>query len=99
MATQTVVRYTTKDTAAAAENRRLIDAVFAEIAATDLPGLRSYNVSLLEDGLSFVHVAVIDSDPNPLTGLASFRAFSSTVGERAVSAPVVVTGDLIAHLP
>jgi hypothetical protein len=97
MAKQTVVRYTTKDLPAAADNQRLIDAVFAELAAEQPEGVRHYTVSRLDDGLSFVHVAVIDGDANPLLSLASFQAFSSTVGDRTIEAPVAVTGDVIAH--
>jgi len=96
---QTVVRYTTKDEAAAKENQRLIEAVFADIATQGLEGLRSYNVSVLEDGLSFVHVAVVEIDGNPLFTLDSFQAFASTVSERAVEPPVSVTGDVFAAHP
>ena len=94
---QTVVRYTTKDEAAAKENQGLIEKVFADLSATPLDGLCSYNVGVLEDGLSFVHVAVVDVDANPLLTLESFRAFSSTVGERTDAPPVAVTADVFAH--
>lgn len=95
MARQTTVRYTTRDSAAAATNERLIAAVFAELAAGRPEELR-YTVSRLPDGLSFVHVAIVDGDRNPLTELDSFRAFSSTIGERAAEPPISATGDVIA---
>lgn len=96
MAQQTSVRYTTRDQEAAAENQRLIDAVFAELDQTAPEGL-SYRVARSEDGLSFEHVAVIDGEANPLLDLASFQTFSSTVGERAVAAPVVSRGAVVAR--
>jgi hypothetical protein len=95
MARQTTVRYTTRDEQAAAENQRLIDAVFAEPAETRPDGLR-YTVTRLDDGLSFVHVAVVTGESNPLLENAAFRAFSSTVGERAVEPPVAVSGEVVA---
>jgi hypothetical protein len=97
MAKQTVVRYTTTDLTAAADNLRLIDAVFADLAAEQPDGLRNYTVSRLDDGVTFVHVAVIDGDANPLVNLTSFQAFSSTVSDRTIEPPVAVTGDVIAH--
>ncbi|HVU73338.1 MAG TPA: hypothetical protein VHE83_10305 [Mycobacteriales bacterium] len=99
MAKQTVVRYTTKDEAAAKENQRLIEAVFADLAAQQPAALSSYDVAVLDDGRSFVHVAVVDGDANPLLELESFRTFSSTVGERADAPPVAVTGEVFAAHP
>jgi hypothetical protein len=93
---QTTVRYTTRDAAAAAENLRLIEAVFGDLAIQRPEGLR-YSVSRLDDGVGFVHVAVVEGDANPLLELESFRLFSSTVGERAVEPPVVVTGEVVAR--
>src|SRR5690242_14280754 len=96
MAQQTSVAYTTRDQAAAEQNQRLIDAVFAELAAVRPEGL-TYRVSRSEDGLDFTHVAVIENEPNPLLALASFQAFSSTVAERIVAPPVVRTGEVVAR--
>jgi len=96
MAEQTSVRYTTRDAAAAAANQRLIDDVFAELAARAPDGL-SYRVARSDDGLSFEHVAIVDDGPNPLLSLASFQAFSSTVAERVLEPPVVQTGQVVAR--
>jgi hypothetical protein len=96
MAQQTSVRYTTRDAAAADANQALIDAVFAELDQLQPAGL-SYRVARSDDGLSFEHVAVVEEDPNPLPGLASFQAFSSTVAERVVAPPVVQTGEVVAR--
>ncbi|MGY2875653.1 hypothetical protein ACVW00_002843 [Marmoricola sp. URHA0025 HA25] len=96
MAQQTSVRYTTRDPAAGDANQRLIDAVFAELAQLEPEGL-SYRVARSDDGLSFEHVAVVESEPNPLLSLASFQAFSSTVAERVLEPPVVRTGEVVAR--
>src|SRR3954453_11417006 len=96
MAQQTSVRYTTRDAEAGEVNQRLIDAVFADLADLQPDGF-SYRVARSEDGLSFEHVAVVDGAANPLSSLASFQAFSSTVAERAVEPPVVRTGEVVAR--
>lgn len=98
MAQQTSVRYTARDTAAADENQRLIDAVFAELAERRPQGL-SYRVSRSEDGLSFEHVAVVEGGPNPLQELDSFRTFSTTIGQRVVDPPLVRAGQVVARYP
>lgn len=74
-----VIRYTPK-AAEADENQRLVEAVFAELAATEPDGLR-YATFRLADG-SFVHVADVEGDTNPLTESAAFAAFSAGVADR-----------------
>jgi hypothetical protein len=96
MAQQTTVRYTARDAASADANQLLIDAVFGELAELEPAGL-SYRASRAEDGLTFEHVAVVESEPNPLLALASFRAFSSTVLERVAEPPVVRTAKVVAR--
>jgi hypothetical protein len=59
MSHATVVRYTTRPESAE-ENERLVRAVFAELAEQRPAGL-SYSSVRLEDGVSFVHVAVTDT--------------------------------------
>lgn len=94
MATQTSVRYTTRDDDAANANQLLIDAVFEELGGVAPDGF-SYRVARSEDGLSFEHVAVLDGETNPLLALASFQAFSSTVPERVVAPPVARAWDVV----
>ena len=74
----TVVRYQTKPEAAD-DNQRFVEAVFAELAATNPAGLR-YATFRLEDG-TFVHIAEHD-DANPLTEVAAFADFVKGVGDR-----------------
>jgi len=80
-----VVRYRTKPEHAD-ENERLIRAVFAELADAAPEGLH-YAAFRLDDGVSFVHLAVIDGDENPLTTSAAFAAFQAGIAERVVEGP------------
>ena len=87
-----VVRYRVKPERVA-ENEELVRAVYAELAEAAPEGFR-YATLKLEDGVSFVHVAVHEGE-NPLPGLASFRAFSAGVGERSEEPPVVSEADVV----
>jgi hypothetical protein len=57
-----VIRYKTTPESAD-ENERLIRAVFAELASDKPDGLH-YASFRLDDGVSFLHVAVVDGDEN-----------------------------------
>jgi hypothetical protein len=85
MTTTKVVRYTTKPEAAD-ENARLVAAVFTELAGTEPAGLR-YATLRLEDGVSFVHVAELNADRNPLADSPAFAAFQAGLADRVVEAP------------
>jgi hypothetical protein len=61
-------------------NQRLVEAVYAELAATR-PTDFSYSTLRLADG-TFIHTAEIRGDTNPLDGLTSFAAFLDGIGER-----------------
>ena len=75
------------------ENERLVRAVYEELAAVQPEGLR-YATVTLDDGVTFVHVAVHETE-NPLPELASFRAFTEGVAERCDEPPVVSTAELV----
>lgn len=77
--TTIVVRYQPKADRAD-ENQALVEAVFAELAATDPGGVR-YATLRLADG-TFVHIADIESDENPLAELAAFKTFQEGIGDR-----------------
>jgi hypothetical protein len=93
MSRATVVRYTTRADAAD-DNERLIRAVFDQLAAAHPDGLRYVSLRL-EDGVSFVHVAIVDADENPLVTLPAFNAFVSDIGERCVEGPAPANGTVI----
>jgi hypothetical protein len=93
MSKPTVVGYTTRPEAAD-ENERLITAVFAQLTEEAPDGLR-YLAIRLDDGVSFVHVALLDGDDNPLLGLPAFGEFASAIAARCVDGPTPANGTLI----
>jgi hypothetical protein len=86
MSVAKVVRYTAKPEHAE-ENERLIRKVFAELAEHDPGGLR-YAAFRLDDGVSFVHVAIVEGEQNPLTSSAAFGRFQSGIADRCAEGPV-----------
>ena len=93
--TTTVVRYTTRPDQAD-ENQRLIEAVFAELAADRPEGL-DYASYRLADGVSFVHVATLHTDDgaNPLTATAAFAEFTRDIGARCIEGPAALTASTV----
>ena len=83
-----MVRYRVKPDRVA-EHEALIGEVFAELARAAPPGLR-YGAFRQPDGVSFVHVAVIEGEKNPLEDLAAFRAFTAAIKDRCDEPPVAV---------
>ena len=86
MTTTKVIRYRTKPEQAD-ENERLIREVFVELARDDPDGLQ-YATFRLDDGVSFVHVAVLEGEENPLTSSPAFAAFQAGVAERCAEGPI-----------
>ena len=68
-----------------------MQAVFAELAQTRPAGIR-YSAYRLEDGLSFVHHAVVSTadGSNPLPQLEAFKAFVSDIKERCDEPPLAM---------
>lgn len=79
--TTAVIRYRTKPEAAD-ENQRLIENVFAELAAVAPPGLR-YSSFRLADRVTFVHVV----DGEGLLALSAFQEFQRALGDRLTDGP------------
>lgn len=90
----TVVRYQTKPERAA-ENRRLIEAVF-EALRDRAPDGFTYQVFALGDGVSFVHVVTErdTDDPDSLQEVPAFQAFVADIAERC-DVPPVATGAMV----
>ena len=82
------VRYTVKD-GRGDENQRLIERVFAELAAQEPSGLK-YEAFRLDDGVTFVHVVSHESEADRarLRELPAFQAFRAGLEERCAVAPV-----------
>jgi hypothetical protein len=94
MSHATVVRYTTKP-GSADENEKLIKAVFGQLADQQPEGLR-YVAIRLDDGASFIHIALLDDDDhNPLTALPAFGEFVSAINERCTSGPAPANGTVV----
>jgi len=90
-----IVRYKVKADKAA-ENIAFIKQVFAELEKTKPEGIR-YVSFVLEDGLSFVHVASIEAadDSNPLLSLDAFKAFGKDIASRCDEPPKPVPASVV----
>jgi quinol monooxygenase YgiN len=83
-----MVRYKTLPAQAAA-NETLVHAVFDELRARAPGGLR-YATYRLDDGVTFVHIATVESTgDNPLVSLPAFKAFQKQLEDRCVEQPVL----------
>jgi hypothetical protein len=71
------------------EHEALIRAVFDELAKSAPAGIR-YGAFKQPDGLSFVHIAFVEAEKNPLNALAAFGAFNEKIKERCDEPPAVV---------
>lgn len=90
-----VVRYKVKPERAE-ENQHLIERVFAELAEAAPEGLQ-YASFRLEDGVSFVHVAAIETadGSNPLGAIEAFTDFTRDIGERCDEPPAAQGAQLV----
>jgi hypothetical protein len=81
-----IVRYRVKP-GRADENAGLVRAVYAELAARQPPGFR-YATFVLEDAVTFVHVAITEGDSEaPLPQLDAFQRFREGLAERCDEPP------------
>jgi hypothetical protein len=71
------------------EHETLIRAVFDELAKTAPAGIR-YGAFKRADGVSFVHVASIAAEKNPLDAVAAFKEFTARIRERCDEPPTTV---------
>jgi hypothetical protein len=90
MMKRVMVRYTVK-AERASENERYIQAVFAQLERDKPAGLR-YASFKLDDGVSFVHLASVETadGSNPLLALAAFKEFTAQIKDRCEGPPVTV---------
>ncbi|HEY4824450.1 MAG TPA: hypothetical protein VIH49_05315 [Solirubrobacteraceae bacterium] len=83
-----MVRYRVK-TDHVQENERLVTGVYEQLAQEQPVGFK-YGTFKLEDGASFMHLAVLaDGVENPLPKLAAFARFQQEIAERCEEPPVV----------
>ena len=77
----------------AEENAELVRAVYAELEELQPPDFR-YATFVMEDGVSFVHIALTEGDSEaPLPQVAAFQRFRQGLAERCEAPPQAV------HLP
>jgi hypothetical protein len=86
---QVIVRYKVRPERAA-ENVDLVREVYDELARSRPAGLR-YATFQLDDGVSFVHLAINETDSarSPLTEVAAFREFQREIADRCADQPQV----------
>ena len=91
----TVVRYRTRPDAAE-KNQALIEKVFAELDDHRPDGLR-YASFRLADGVSFVHVASVETEDgtNPLTSTPAFSEFVREIGDRLDEGPSALDATVV----
>jgi hypothetical protein len=84
-----MVRYKVKPDRVA-ENEALVRAVYDELESVAPAGIR-YATFRLEDGVSFMHFATIDTEDGqtPLSKLRAFQRFQENIGERCDEPPAV----------
>jgi hypothetical protein len=81
-----IVRYRVKP-GRAEENAELVRAVYSELAAEQPPGFR-YATFVLEDGVTFVHIAFSEEGQDvPLPQLPAFQRFLRDIAERCDEPP------------
>jgi hypothetical protein len=85
-----MVRYKVKPEQAA-RNEELVRKVYDELRRTAPKGLR-YATFVMEDGVSFVHVASVEPEagPDPLLHVAAFRDFQEGIAARCDELPAPV---------
>lgn len=85
-----LVRYKVKADRAK-ENTEFIQNVFTELKQNSPEGLR-YASFKLEDGVSFVHIASIETESgkNPLAETEAFKNFQANIKDRCEEPPVAV---------
>jgi hypothetical protein len=90
-----IVRYQAKPDRAD-ENQRLIEAVFAELEDRKPDGF-TYKAFRLEDGVSFVHVAIEHdvASPGSLQEVPAFQAFVAAIADRCDVQPVATGATIV----
>jgi hypothetical protein len=91
---QVMVRYKVKPDRVA-ENEELVRDVYDELGRVEPEGLR-YATFRLEDGVSFVHLAIQTEDgQTPLAQLDAFHRFQANIRDRCDEPPAAIDVSLI----
>ena len=91
----TIVRYKVKADKAD-ENRAYIRRIFEELDASKPEGLRYVSFNLA-DGVSFVHIAVVESadGENPLPKTMAFKEFVAEIKDRCEEPPAASSANIV----
>ena len=92
-----LVRYKVKADKAQ-QNIEYIQEVFSALDKSKPEGLR-YASFKLEDGLSFIHIASIETEDgeNPLLSYDEFKAFTQDIASRCEEPPIASTAETIGN--
>jgi hypothetical protein len=92
-----IVRYKVK-LDKAQQNIEYIQNVFNALERSKPEGLR-YSSFQLEDGVSFVHIASIETEDgsNPLSAFDEFKSFTKDISSRCEEAPVASDVNIIGN--
>jgi len=92
---RSVIRYRTKPEWAE-ENQRLVEKVYAELGSRD-PGGIHYATLRLEDGVTFLHIFMTDSDgaQNPLSSSPAFAEFQKDLPQRCDEQPAAQAATIV----
>jgi hypothetical protein len=83
-----IVRYKLKP-GRVEENEQLVKEVYQQLHREKPEGL-NYATFKLEDGLTFIHIAIYNGDGKaPLPGFEAFKNFATAIKERCDEPPVV----------
>jgi hypothetical protein len=90
---QVMVRYKVKPDRVE-ENEALVRAVYEQLHEVAPPDFR-YATYKLDDGVTFVHLAVTEGEASALTTLPAFQEFRKGLEDRADDGPTATELDLI----
>jgi hypothetical protein len=90
---QVMVRYKVKPERVR-ENEELVRAVYEELRRAEPAGLR-YATFKLDDGVTFVHLAITEGEGSPLSQVRAFQEFQKDIELRTDERPVVTELDRI----
>jgi antibiotic biosynthesis monooxygenase len=92
---RSVIRYRTKPEYAD-ENQRLVESVYAELGSRDPGGIR-YATLRLEDGVTFLHIFMTDSDEarNALSSSPAFAEFQKDLPSRCDEQPLAQSATIV----
>jgi hypothetical protein len=75
-------------------NEKLVKAVYEELAEVKPAGFR-YATVRLDDGLTFVHIAVTEVAENPLPSIEAFKRFTEGIADRCEVPPQTTEFDVV----